>query len=88
VSLRKDEAPATDRAVSRGRKVRQQPRPSKPHSPITQTFAVTDGREPVGVVELIANGFIAIDTHGKILGSFASLKAAAASFPQQDGGAQ
>jgi hypothetical protein len=77
---RKGAAPATDRAVSRGRKV-QRRQLSKPHSLTRQIFAVCDGRFAVGVVKTNASGFVALDTAGEIIGEFETLREAARAIP-------
>jgi hypothetical protein len=44
-------------------------------------FSVSDGRLALGVVERVGDRFTAIDLHGVIIGTFASLREAAAALP-------
>jgi hypothetical protein len=46
----------------------------------SKQYSVTDGRTALGTVELINGAFIAVNTTGQPLGTFATLKAAMASF--------
>jgi hypothetical protein len=47
--------------------------------------AVYDGRDAVGIVELIDGAFIAVDTTGEIVGSFRTLSQAVRAFPAREG---
>jgi hypothetical protein len=46
----------------------------------SQHFAVADGRDALGTVDLIDGMYVATDAGGKFVGKFASMEAAAASF--------
>jgi len=48
--------------------------------PNSRQYAVTDGRTAIGTIELIDGRHVAIDATGQTLGTFATLKAAMASF--------
>jgi hypothetical protein len=47
---------------------------------IQQQYSVTDGRTALGTIELIGGSDVAIDAPGQLIGMFATLKAAVASF--------
>jgi hypothetical protein len=47
--------------------------------PAQYSVSVTDGRDAVGTVKLIDGSHVAIDITGKVVGTFATLKAALAS---------
>jgi hypothetical protein len=49
------------------------------------TQAVYDGRTALGTIELIDGAFVAVDSTGKVVGSFDTLKAAARSLPAREG---
>jgi hypothetical protein len=46
----------------------------------SKQYSVTDGRIALGIVELIGGAFVAVDTTGQTLGTFATLRAAVACF--------
>ena len=79
---RHGEASATGR-VNGGlndRSSAKRPRPSSRQRSTSQTFAVTDGRTTVGMVEVDGKHFIAIDTAGHLVGRFDTLKLAMRAF--------
>jgi hypothetical protein len=46
----------------------------------SKQYSVTDGRIALGTVELTGGAFIAVDTTGQTLGTFATVRAAMVSF--------
>jgi hypothetical protein len=77
---RKGAAPATDRAVNRGQRAFKPAQPYSLEKQPEQTFAVCDGRISVGTVRMDGDSFVAIDTAGDIVGTFATLQAASRAF--------
>jgi hypothetical protein len=60
-------------------------RPSSSRIPHPNQYAVSDGRTPLGTVEAVNGAFVAIDTAGIAVGTFASLREASRAF--DEGGA-
>jgi hypothetical protein len=46
-------------------------------------FPIADGRDVLGTVDLIDGAYVATDAAGKVVGKFASMKAAPASFTEE-----
>jgi hypothetical protein len=85
VAARKARAPRRGDA-SGARKVgheqRQPPSRSPKHNQArTARYSVTAGRTPLGTVREVAGGFVAVTTAGAVVGTFPTLREAAAALP-------
>ncbi len=46
-----------------------------------QTFYVTDGRIPIGTVEVIGGSYVAVNADGQVIGRFGTLRLATRALP-------
>jgi hypothetical protein len=84
VAFRKGAGPARCEHASEARKAIRDSKPSSLSSHPNQ-YAVSDGTTALGTVEAVNGAFVAIDTAGIAVGTFASLREASRAF--DEGGA-